>query len=185
MNLRSRFSATWRRAVRVPYWYGVRSTGMAGLSRRGGGASRGGGGDGGSRDGPGGSVTLGTRVGAAGSGMVAVSWDAANAFGAAPAIAAGCAVGWGWGWAAAGNDCRARLRQLVEGCARHVRERQLARWNLLWLAMIAGMALIPLPCPPPAFRRSGLWSTVVSGCAPGRSGLRKCAKCYYSNSTTW
>lgn len=125
---------------------------MVGLSRRGGGASRGGGGDGGSRDGPGGSVTLGTRVGAAGSGMVAVSWDAANAFGAAPAIAAGCAVGWGWGWAAAGNDCRARLRQLVEGCARHVRERQLARWNLLWLAMIAGMALMPYWLKPETLR---------------------------------
>lgn len=31
----------------------------------------------------------------------------------------------------------------MQACARHVRERQLARWNLVWLAMIAGMAFMP------------------------------------------
>ena len=48
--------------------------------------------------------------------------------------------------------CCAGLQRVAQACARHVRERQLLRWNLLWLAMISGMALMPYWLDPETLR---------------------------------
>ncbi len=111
---------------------------MAALSRRrgpargdgaavGGGVKLGGGGGGGMR--------RGTGVGAVGSGVVS-----GCAEDAAPAATEAGSVGSTPG---VGRRSAGLMHRLAERCARHVQERQLVRWNLLWLAMIAGMALMP------------------------------------------
>lgn len=109
---------------------------MGGLSRRGGGMMRG---DGvaGSVEGGSGAERPAVVIGATRSGVTSRAPSPAPP----PVMLVGrCCAG------------RAGLRRVAQACARHVRERQLFRWNLLWLAIIAGMALMPFWLDPETLR---------------------------------